>query len=332
MRERIIPLEIIFSLVVIVIVVSIITLICLQINLEIQIVNKNSEASLIASNILENMNTRSFENIEKYIEDFAGIGTSKKIEDNLQNIIIYGDEFTERFFGTEIPEGYTVEFSLANNLDFDILKDVDIEVSFFVKDKEQKFSLSTVIEREKITECNSPIITDEYFKELDIDSADYYIIPIKYSNSNKAFVVTTKDDPEWYNYSSKKWAKVAIFPNITNLKELFIDEHDKINEKIEFEGETRNITDFIYVWIPNFSVKEGTSLFRYGTGKRAIRMSFLYSNSQYLYLNTVSEEIKDISEDCSFDGLYGVWRKLYDDEDAYYQSFNQTRFAPINLY
>ena len=331
MRRKIIPLEIIFSLVVIVIVVSIITLICLQINLEIQIINKNSEASLIASNILENMNTRSFENIEKYIEDFTGIGVSKKIEDNLQNIIIYGDQFSERFFGTEIPEGYNIEFSLANNLDFDILKDVDIEVTFYVRDKEQKFSLSTVIEREKITECNAPIITDDYFSEFDINNADFDIIPIKYSDSNKAFVVTTKDDSEWYNYSSKKWAKVVIFPKNSELKEKFIDEHDKIDNEIEIGGERKNINDFIYVWIPNFSIKDGVSYFRYGTGKRAIKMSFLYSNSQYLYLNTVSEEIKDISEDCAFDGIYGVWRKLYDTEDLYYQSFNNTRFAPIKL-
>ena len=61
MKKRIMPLEIVFSIVIIVIIISIIILICLQMKIEMQIINKNSEASLIASNILENMKTRSYD-------------------------------------------------------------------------------------------------------------------------------------------------------------------------------------------------------------------------------------------------------------------------------
>ena len=121
MGKKFLSLEILFSIVIIVIFISIISLICLQVKSEIQIINKNSEASLILSNILENMNTRSFENIEKYIDEFSGVGVSKKNEDNLQNIVISGDEFSERFFGTLIPSGYTLEITLENNTYFDEL-------------------------------------------------------------------------------------------------------------------------------------------------------------------------------------------------------------------
>lgn len=332
MKKIFLPLEILFSIVIIVIFISIITLICLQIKSEVQIINKNSEASLILSNILENMNTRSFENIEKYIDDFSGIGVSKKIEDNLQNIVISGDEFSEKFFGTTIPKGYTLEVNLENNTYFDILKNVDLSIKYDIKGKSKVFEINTILEREKITECNKPILTDEYFLDVDINSLDYYIYPIKYSDNNDAFVITTKDDTEWYNYSSKKWAKVLVLPKNEELEKLFIDEHDKINYEVIKNNQKLKLEDYIYVWIPNFSKKENISYFRYGTGKKAIKMDFLYSNNKYLYLNKIAEEIKDISEDCTFDGISGVWRKLYDTKDSYYDNFNKTRFAPINIY
>ena len=332
MNKKIIPLEIVFSVVVIVIVISIITLICLQMNIDIKKIKNNSEASIIASNILENMNARSFEDIEKYIDEFSGVGVSKELEDKLQNIIIYGDEFVGKFFGTEIPSNYIVDFSLKDDTDFDILKNVDLKISYKGENNPTIIDLSTVIEREKITECNLPIITDDYFESLNINSKDYNIIPIKYSKNNNSYIITTRDDADWYNYSSKKWAKVIVLPQNSEMEKLFIDEHDKINSEVIIDGKIVKIEDFIYVWIPNFSQKDNISYFRYGTGKNAIRMSFIYSNNKYLYLNRVSEEIKDISPECSFDGLYGVWRKLNDEEDEYYKNFNNTRFAPINIY
>lgn len=332
MRRKILPLEIIFSIIVIVIVITIIVLICLQMKLEMQIINKNSEASFIASNILENMKTRSYDEAEKYVQEFSGIGVAKKIENNLQNIIIYGDKFDEKFFGTEIPEGYTVEFNAEKISEFNILKNVTVSVSFWVNDVQKITELSTTFEREKISECNSPVIKDEYFNELDINTYEYNIIPIKYSKEQDAFVTTTKDDQEWYNYSSKKWAKVLVFSKYADgIQYLFIDDNGIVKNNINYNGYNVNIDNYIYVWIPNFSVKDNVTYFRYGAGKKAIRMEFLYENGKYLYLNKVSEEVKDISTNCSFDGRYGVWRKL-DSTDEYYNMFNSTQYGPINLY
>ena len=332
MGKKFLSLEILFSIVIIVIFISIISLICLQVKSEIQIINKNSEASLILSNILENMNTRSFENIEKYIYEFSGVGVSKRNEDNLQNIVISGDDFSEKFFGTSIPKGYTLEVSLENNSYFDILKNISIVLTYNVKSEIKKYEINTIIEREKITECNKPIISEEYLLEAKLNNSDYLIYPIKYSNNNNAFVVTTKEDSDWYNYSSKKWAKLLILPKGENLEKQFIDEHDKISSEININNKKLKIEDYIYVWIPNFSKKDNITYFRYGTGKKAIKMDFLYSDNKYLYLNRVAEEIKDISEDCAFNGISGVWRKLYDSDDPYYNNFNDTRFAPVNIY
>ena len=51
-----------------------------------------------------------------------------------------------------------------------------------------------------------------------------------------------------------------------------------------------------------------------------------------MYLNKTAEEIKDISEDCNFEGISGVWKRLDDEDDVYYSNFNQTKYAPINIY
>lgn len=333
MKKRIMPLEIVFSIVIIVIVISIIILICLQMKIEMQIINKNSEASLIASNILENMKTRSYDDIEKYIQEFSGIGVQKKIEDKLQNIIIYGDQFNEKFFGTEIPEEYTVEFDSENTSEFNIIKDVTVSVTFFVNGIAQVSEVNTVIEREKISECNKPVFNNEYFSNLNLNTHEYNIIPIKYSNINNSFVVTTKDDSEWYNYSAKKWAKVLIFSKYAEgMEDLFIDSNGIVKNSILYNKSNVDISNYIYVWIPNFSVKDNISYFRYGSGKKSIKMEFLYTNGNYLYLNKIAEEIKDISPECSFDGINGVWRKLSDEQDVYYNAFCQTKYGPIDLY
>ena len=50
-----------------------------------------------------------------------------------------------------------------------------------------------------------------------------------------------------------------------------------------------------------------------------------------MYLNKIGEEIKDISDECNFEGIYGVWRKIGDNQDAYYSNFNKTKYAPQRL-
>lgn len=86
------------------------------------------------------------------------------------------------------------------------------------------------------------------------------------------------------------------------------------------------------MWIPNFSIEDNITYFRYNASKKAIKMEFSYVDGKYLYLNKVGEEIKDISNKCNFDGIYGVWKKLGDIEDEYYNNFNKTKYAPIKLY
>lgn len=334
MKKKIMPLEIIFSILIVCIVVFCITLICFEIKISSQRINKKSEAALISSNILENIKTRNFDDIEKYLEETSYVGISKRIEGNIQYVTIYGSEFTEKFFGTQIPKDYVVELQIENyGEQFNLVKNIEVNVRYSVNKKTENVKVSTVIEREAIGECNSPIINDEYFNNLGITLDEYEIIPIKYSKNDNYYVITSADDIEWYNYSSKKWAKVLVFSREgEQLKDLFLNQDGTLKENADYYGNNINLKNYMYVWIPNFSIKDEITYFRYGTGKKAIKMDFLYSNGKYLYLNKTGEEVKDISKDCNFEGVSGVWRKLDDEQDPYYSNFNLTKYAPINIY
>lgn len=333
MKRKLIPLELIFSGVVIALIIFVITLISLEMKMYSQKINKKAEASLIASNIIENMQTRSYDDIEKYIAELSYIGISKKIENNIQYITVYGNECTEKIFGTHIPNDYIVELQTENyGNDFNIVKKVLITIEYEVNNRPEHFSISTIIERENVAECNSPIISDEYFKELEITQEKYEIIPIKYSDKDEKYVKTSQEDIDWYNYSAKKWAKVVIFSNEEKYLQKFINDDGSINMSISYENQLIELTDYMFVWIPNFAIKENITYFRYGTGKNAIKHDFMYINGKYLYLNKIGETIKDISKECSFEGILGVWKKLGDVNDLYYSNFNQTKYAPINIY
>lgn len=334
MRKKIGQIELFFSCVIVIIFIFIITLICVEIRKEIQILLKDTEATRIAMSIIENINSRTYENVNEYIQEFSGVSVSKKIDENIQNITINGNEFNETFFGTEIPSGYQLSFKAENsNENFDISKNIIIILKYNIMNQEKNFEFSTTLEKEDVEECNKPVINDSYFEELGFNNYDYDIIPIKYSVDNKCFITTNITDEEWYNYSSKKWAKVLIFSrDADNLKDLFIDANGLVKNNVNYANIILDVTNYIYVWIPNFTIRDNITYFRYGTSKKAIKLDFRNYNNKNLYLNKISEEILDISGECSFDGIYGVWKKLGDEEDIYYKNFNQTKYAPIDLY
>lgn len=289
--------------------------------------------ALIASNIMENIKTRSYDDIEKYLDELSYVGITKKIENNIQYVTIYGNEFSEKFFGTSIPEDYIIEFQVENNVDgFNIQKKINIYMYYNKAKKLDVFEISTIIERENINECNMPILSDEYFNDFGFSEEEYEFIPIKYSKERGCFIITTKDDIEWFNYSAKQWAKILVFyRDGENLKDFFINDDGSVNNFVIYNNMVIDVKENIYVWIPNFSIKDNITYFRYKAGKKAIKTELNYENGKYLYLNKIGEEIRDISEKCNFEGVYGVWRKLGDEQDTYYNNFNQTKFAPQRL-
>ena len=333
-KNNFISFDVIFSIFVILSIIAIITIVCTKINLELQIVRKKARAIIIITNIVENINSRNYTEFEKYIQEISMIGISKKMETNFQNIIVDGNECNETFLGTQIPNGYVLELEIDGSKDiFSLEKQIKINIKFLVGSSEYNQKITTSIESEKISECNSPIISDEYFEPLGISTYYYNIIPIKYSNEEKAYVKTTIGDKEWYNYSAKEWARVLVFlKDGEDIEGRFINSNGVVKNIAEFDGYSIDVNNYMYVWIPNFSIKENTSYFRYKTGKNVIKMDLSHANDKILNINTVGENVEDVSKTCSFEGIYGVWKKLGDETDEYYSYFNLTKYAPINMH
>lgn len=333
-NNKIIYFEIIFSCICIFIITLIISIIFANIYIKSIKISKNAEATSIMTNILENMRKRTFKEFENYIEGLSIVGTSKQIENEKQIIFVNGVECQEKFFGTDIPKDYNliVEISKTDK-NFDLAKNVNIMIYYSILGKSYSLNMDTLIEREKIEEVNEPIINNDYFKFLNIDIDDYEIIPIKYSDNLNSYVVTTIGDPEWYNYSSKEWAKVIIFAKEGYVsKDNFIDANGNISKQLTYDDAVLNLYNYMYTWIPNFSKKDNETYFRYASGKNAIKLDYLYEEGKYLYYYSVSDEIENISPTCSFDGVYGVWRNVLDLDDEYYKSFCDTKYGPINLH
>lgn len=329
-NNKFLVLETIFSFFIIISIISIITFVCLKINSESKSLNNNAEATIISTNILENINSRRYSKVEEYIEELSIVGVSKKIEKNEQLIIVDGNNFVGKFFGTDIPNGYKVELRFQNlDENIDIQKSVNIIIKY---NEAEVLNIDTVLQHESVDVCNKPIITAEYFEPIGINLDEYEVIPIKYSYKTNSYVTTTKGDTNWYDYYAKEWAKVLIFPNSgEDLKSLFIDSEGSIQKQIQYGEYILDLKNYMYVWIPNFSMRDNISYFRYNNGKNVIRQELIYDNGEYLYINSIGDSIPDITEDCNFNGISGVWRKL-DNNDIYFSSFSSTRFGPLNLH
>ncbi len=333
-NNKIVCFEIIFSCSLIFIMFIIISIIFANIYINSFKITRNAEATSIMTNILENMRKKTFYEFENYIDGLSIVGISKQIENETQIIFVNGNECQERFFGTDIPQNYNLIVEISEtDKNFDLAKNVSILISYNIFGKSYSLEMDTLIEREKIKEVNEPIINNEYFNSLNVNMDDYEIIPIKYSYDSNTYVITTAGDPEWYNYSSKDWAKVLVFKKNGNIsKNTFIDFNGNISKKVVFDSITLNLYDYMYIWIPNFSVKDNKTYFRYAAGKNSIKMDYLYEEDKYLYFYSVSDEIENISSTCSFDGIYGVWKNVLDTQDEYYKNFNVTKYGPINLH
>lgn len=329
-NNKILIIESILSFFIIITISALITVVCLKIKSESKSVNSSAKDSIIITNILENMSSRRYAVIKEYIDELSAFGVTKTFEENEQVITVDGNEFQGKFFGTEIPNGYVVELRIRDlNDNFDIQKSVHIAI----KNNNQVSEISSSIQREIVDNCNKPEISNDYFEDLQISLDEYEVIPIKYSYKTNSYIVTTKGDNDWYNYYAKEWAKVIIFPIYgEDLKNNFIDSTGNIANQINYNGYILDLKNYIYAWIPNFSVKDNISYFRYENGKNSIKQDLLYNNGEYLYINTISEVVEDISNECNFNGISGVWRKVDSQDDIYLNTFNSTRFGPINLH
>lgn len=187
--------------------------------------------------------------------------TANKVDDTDYYYTVEPKKTTQnvKFFNTKIPKGYIVDLNINNTYGsdttnkYDIVKNIEVVVKYNVGKNQEEIKLSTAKAMEIVDECNAPIFAKENFEYCEdsvknnIESLE--IIPVK--KLGASYVRTTVTDPLWYNYENKDWAKIII-------DDTYCD--DSGNLKPGYQ-------DVMYVWVPNYGMKDGNLNFRYKSTK-----------------------------------------------------------------
>lgn len=309
--------------------------------------SRNSNATRIATSILQNIDSMYYADVESELID---IGKSAEILAGGENDASFEVTLTDtNIFQTKIPKGYNVKLEATeytyNTDKQDTLTDsegntiygasiancplvwnIKVTVSYEVSGKEEHITLKTIKKREVLQVSNEPDLNSligsynyAFGSRFKIKSLKQ-VQPIKWSMTDGLYVKTNSSDPSWYNYTNKDWAKVIVFPdNIENAA--FSPATGTIeNDSINIYGLR------VFVWIPRYgtSTKDSSIAFSYGSSNSRIQKitgwvypgggggcSFTFwgvkSNARPLNWNLCPEESLAVDSNLFPDGSSGVW-------------------------
>ncbi|MGN1298724.1 MAG: hypothetical protein ACI4UE_01925 [Candidatus Scatovivens sp.] len=180
----------------------------------------------------------------------------------------------------DIPTGYTIKLTRKKSED-DILAnlafEVDVTVTYKVKDKEKSVTLSTIKKYDEVEEAEKPDMED---------TTIYGCIPVKYVASKNGYVKTNYKDEEWYSISSK------IFPIVANATDNDFDRNGVIQLSECSE---------IYVWVPSYCT-DSNGKYRFCSADGKI--------IQYVKNETTNIATYELSEMAVSSKMGGYWQKI----------------------
>lgn len=317
--------DIVVALSIIVLTVSVISMVYINLTNGSKNVNRTAGATRIATNILENIDKMSYEQYNKALDAFAtndSKGWTVTGDANAKTITLEGKKTgTEKIFDTKIPKGYKVELTsqsinAGDSLPkYDLIKKINVKVTFTVSKTEQNVSLYTSKEREQLAEVNKPDIDS-----LNVTGKSY--VPIKYSTTQQAYVVTDEKDINWYDYSNKVWAMVYV-DSLSNI--------NSIKDAGKLSTAQANSTGNIYYWIPRFST-DGQALYNASNYPITnIQITAINDNTKKMSLFSVgTATLSADTNEFNSNGKKGLWKaKNLLNSDGTMQAFNRTKFGPV---
>lgn len=317
--------DIVVALSIIVLTVSVISMVYINLTNGSKNVNRTAGATRIATNILENIDKMSYTQYNETLNAFAtndSKGWTVTGDANAKTIILEGKKTgTEKIFDTKIPKGYKVELTsqsinAGDSLPkYDLIKKINVKVTFTVSKTEQNVSLYTSKEREQLAEVNKPDIDS-----LNVTGKSY--VPIKYSTIQQAYVVTDEKDINWYDYSNKVWAMVYV-DSLSNI--------NSIKDAGKLSTAQANSTGNIYYWIPRFST-DGQALYNASNYPITnIQITAINDNTKKMSLFSVgTATLSADTNEFNSNGKKGLWKaKNLLNSDGTMQAFNRTKFGPV---
>lgn len=318
--------DIVVALSIIVLTVSVISMVYINLANGSKNVNRTAGATRIATNILENIDKMSYIQYNETLNAFAtndSKGWNVTGDANAKTITLEGKKTgTEKIFETKIPKGYKVEL-ISQNIygegdalpKYDLIKKINVKVTFTVSKTEQNVSLYTSKEREQLAEVNKPDIDS-----LNVSGKSY--VPIKYSTTQQAYVVINENDTNWYNYSNKVWAMVYV-DSLSNI--------NSIKNAGKLSTAQANSTGNIYYWIPRFST-DGQALYNASNYPITnIQITATNDNTKKMSLFSVgTATLSADTNEFNSNGKKGLWKaKNLLGSDGTMQAFNSTKFGPV---
>lgn len=317
--------DIVVALSIIVLTVSVISMVYINLTNGSKNVNRTAGATRIATNILENIDKMSYTQYNETLNAFAtndSKGWTVTGDANTKTIILEGKKTgIEKIFDTKIPKGYKVELTsqsinAGDSLPkYDLIKKINVKVTFTVSKTEQNVSLYTSKEREQLAEVNKPDIDS-----LNVTGKSY--VPIKYSTTQQAYVVTDEKDINWYDYSNKVWAMVYV-DSLSNI--------NSIKDAGKLSTAQANSTGNIYYWIPRFST-DGQALYNASNYPITnIQITAINDNTKKMSLFSVgTATLSADTNEFNSNGKKGIWKaKNSLNSDGTMQAFNRTKFGPV---
>lgn len=143
--------------------------------------------------------------------------------------------------GIDIDSGYDVNINIEKynpgDIDIDVVKTINLTVSYKVGNKQKNIDFTKIKEKENIVLPNIP----------ELNSG---MVAVKY-NSNNELIQTNSNDSGWYNYFTRKWPMAVMKSDITN------------------NGNVIGPAT-IYIWIPKFAYNGNNVEFIYGYGNKTV--------------------------------------------------------------
>lgn len=240
-----------------------------------------SAATRIATQISENIQARTYDELVYRCGTEAYYKSTVDSDGNI--------------FGVKVSTGYsaTVTASKVSGAQVDVIRDVQIDVSYLISNTTKTITLKLTKEKELLGQTNPPDLN------LLDDYSDSTYCAIK--KVGDKYVITATSDPDWYNYDKGVYALILKTSKATSAFNTEITSSDISSGTL-------------YAWVPRFGINGSTVEYCYGTSN--YKISFANSSNLYGYMlsgtgNNGNYTVKTVTGlNSSFsenDGLSGIW-------------------------
>lgn len=328
--------DVLIAVAMIVLAVGIVSMLYVNTSMQSRNITRTSGATRIATNLIENIDAMSYDELLTTLAGSNEVTVDKNTE--------------AKIFNTKIPTGFAITITATPvygshtvaQEQFDLVRQVEVVVSYDVGKTTEQVNFSTVKQREMISECNAPATGDLRNGFLQ-KGMNYY--PIKYVSSINAYLKTTEDDPEWYNYTNKEWATVII--SRKNENEIF-DPNGKFIGTINTTTGNTAYTQKA-VWVPRYFTNATASnknvLFAFNAKNneakdKAIQSATLTASGATLnYYKVVEQPSGWNNVDVNYfsDTQTGRWTLIKSDNtlntsDTFVPGLNSSQYGPCTMH